>query len=175
MSKGSPPACQASPWAPGGPYIDNPFLVDNSLEGASYGFELNADWRATETLRFKAAYSLLESHLRPTRLGQIAGSSEPLASSPNQQVMMSTIWEPFHNWEFSSHLRWVDKLGYGPVPSYFGLDLRIAWSPRPDLEISVAGKNLLQSSHAEFADDRLAPSGMHEVQRSVFGQVTWKF
>lgn len=173
--QGFTPGTPGIAMGPGGPYIDNPLLVDNSLEGASYGFELNADWRATETLRFKAAYSLLESHLRPTPQGQIAGSSEPLASSPNQQVMLSTLWQPIHNWEFSSHLRWVDELGYGPVPSYFGLDLRIAWAPRPDLEISITGKNLLQSSHAEFGDDRLAPSGMHAVQRSVFGQVTWKF
>jgi iron complex outermembrane receptor protein len=36
------------------------------------------------------------------------------------------------------------------VPSYLAMDLRWGWRPRPDLEVSIVGQNLLGPPHGEF-------------------------
>lgn len=160
---------------PNGAYLENVMSTSNLLEGDTYGFEASTDWRVLENLRLRASYSLLETHIRPTPEGVLAGASRLVNTNPNQQASLGVDWEPVRNWEISSRLRWVDRLEEGNIPSYFGLDLRIAWTPRPGLEFSIVGKDLLEDRHSEFGEDRFALTGMHDVQRSVYGQITWKF
>jgi iron complex outermembrane receptor protein len=63
-----------------------------------------------------------------------------------------------------------DALG---VDGYLSLNARVAWRPYPDLELSVAGQNLLDERHLEFVGEAfVAPT---EVERSVYGQVRWEF
>lgn len=54
------------------------------------------------------------------------------------------------------------------------MDVRLGWSPADNLEISIVGRNLLDSAHQEFVPafvDTL-PS---QVERSVYGKITWRF
>ena len=74
--------------------------------------------------------------------------------------------------EFDQILRFVDELPAPRVPSYLALDLRLAWLPRENLEVAVVGRNLLDDQHAEFgANTPFRP----EVERNVYGKVTWRF
>jgi iron complex outermembrane receptor protein len=57
------------------------------------------------------------------------------------------------------------------VPAYGELDLRLAWEPIPRLEFSVVGQNLLHDHHAEFR----ALNARQEIERSVYGKVSWSF
>ena len=57
------------------------------------------------------------------------------------------------------------------VPAYAELDMRLAWMPVPRLEISVVGQNLLHDHHAEFG----ALTSRQEIERSVYGKVSWSF
>lgn len=51
----------------------------------------------------------------------------------------------------------------------------ITWAVQPALELSLVGQNLLQAHHPEQAF-ALSSSGMTtEVQRGVYGKVTWQF
>jgi len=50
------------------------------------------------------------------------------------------------------------------VPSYTALDLRVGWHLRSNLDLSLAGQNLLGSGHGEFTD--LATRT--DVKRAVF-------
>jgi iron complex outermembrane recepter protein len=82
---------------------------------------------------------------------------------------------PAH-FEFDTVLRYVDNLAEigrssPSVPSYLTVDLRLGWRPRPDLELQLVGQNLLDNQHPEFG----APGSRHEIPRSVYGKVTWKF
>ena len=74
--------------------------------------------------------------------------------------------------EFDQVLRFVGELPNPKVPSYLELDLRLAWQATESLEVAVVGRNLLDESHQEFvADSPLR----HEVERSVYGKLTWHF
>lgn len=47
------------------------------------------------------------------------------------------------------------------------LDVRLAWKPRSDLELSLVGRNLVEESHQEFR--------WYEVERSVFARLAYDF
>jgi iron complex outermembrane recepter protein len=75
-------------------------------------------------------------------------------------------------------LRWVDTLhtdnGPAPatVPSYFELDARLAWQASKQLELSLAGQNLLHDQHPEYG---IASPTRVEIQRSVYGKFAWRY
>jgi len=75
-------------------------------------------------------------------------------------------------------LRWVDQLQnnngntVGKVPSYFELDARLAWRPIKRLELSVVGQNLLHDHHPEYGFP--GPARV-EINRSIYGKVSWEF
>jgi iron complex outermembrane receptor protein len=46
----------------------------------------------------------------------------------------------------------VGALAQPAVPSYTALDLRLGWKLRPNVDLSIAGQNLLGSGHGEFTD-----------------------
>ncbi len=61
------------------------------------------------------------------------------------------------------HLRYVGRLPAPVVQSYRELDARMAWRPRPEVEIALVGSNLLKARHLEFS-----PAGARQfVQRAV--------
>ena len=70
--------------------------------------------------------------------------------------------------------RYVDELPAIGVPAYFSLDARIAWAPTKHWEFSLVGQNLLDNQHPEFAPS-IIPSPRTEVQRGVYGKVTFRF
>jgi iron complex outermembrane receptor protein len=56
------------------------------------------------------------------------------------------------------------------VPSYFTFDVRLAWQFKT-LVLSIVGQNLLDNQHPEFG----AVAGRREIERSVYGKVSWSF
>jgi iron complex outermembrane receptor protein len=80
--------------------------------------------------------------------------------------------------ELDAGLRWVDTLhtdtGAIPatVPSYFELNARLAWHASEQLELSLAGQNLLHNHHPEYGPPDPARA---EIQRSVYGKLAWRF
>jgi iron complex outermembrane receptor protein len=53
------------------------------------------------------------------------------------------------------------------------LDTRLAWKPVEKIEISLVGQNLLRPRFLEFSDT--AQIAASQVERSVFGKITWAF
>jgi iron complex outermembrane receptor protein len=145
-----------------------PLFIRNRLHGDAYGFELAADAVVTEWWRLHGAYSLLNLELRRDP-GSHDTSHQPLEeSSPHNQVTLrSTINLPASA-DFDGVLRYVDNLPAQHVGSYVTLDLRFAKRVTENVELSVVGLNLAQNHHREFA-------GGTEVERSIYGQVRWRW
>jgi iron complex outermembrane receptor protein len=79
-----------------------------------------------------------------------------------------------HNVEFDSWLRFVDNLKTGNISSYIELDLRLGWRPFKRWDISLVGQNLLDKHHPEFQPSFIVTQ-QTEIQRSVYGKITWNF
>lgn len=52
-------------------------------------------------------------------------------------------------------LRVVGAMPSLEVTAYVEADLRLAWRPRPGLEVAAAGRNLVHERHLEYASDSL--------------------
>jgi len=145
-----------------------PFVLRNRLHGESYGIEVAADAALTDWWRLHGAYSLLKIELRRDP-GSRDFSHQPIeGSSPRHQVVLRSTMNLPYEAQFDGVLRYVDHLPAQHVGSYVTLDLRVAKQVTRALELSVVGLNLAQDHHREFG-------GGTEVQRSVYGQVRWRW
>lgn len=134
-----------------------------------FGFEIYSQWNAFDRLRFMPSYSHLQVRNR-VPLGQEAESGE----DPKHQFTLRTQLDVAKNIELDAFFRHINKLPGLGVASYQTLDLRLAWKPKPGMEVSVIGQNLLQSHHPEFAPE-VIPTMPVQIQRGVFGRFTWRF
>jgi iron complex outermembrane recepter protein len=159
-----------------------PIYFQNNLEGDTYGLELSVSYQLLDWWRLHAGYNLLREslHLKPGTTDATDGTND--TADPQQQVVLRSSMELPRNLSWDASLRWVDSFyiddgpAAGPVvgivPSYFGLDMRLAWHATKDLELSLAGQNLLHEYHVEYG----FPSPAREqIARSVFARLTWGY
>ncbi len=94
--------------------------------------------------------------------------------SAKHHLQVISVLKLRSNVSWNATVRYVSRLAIPDIPSYVGADTTLRWRPRDDLEASVTGQNLLSPGHLEFADltNILLSS---QVQRSVFGKLTWRF
>lgn len=171
---------------PGAPFLESspppqhvvvPIFVRNRLDGDVYGVELSTESAMFDWWRVAAAYSYLQISL------QRDGSLDPTTiqtsegSSPHHQASLRSTMDLPRGLELDGWLRYVDNLPAIAVESYVTADVRLGWRPTRSLELSVAGQNLAQPHHGEFAGGSfgLAQDKRLEVQRSVYGRVTWRW
>lgn len=161
--------------SPAPPHLIIPFGAGNDLTGETYGAEISATWQALDWWRWTASYTYLQMQIH-------AGSSRPdhlseramEGSSPHHQVSLRSRMDLPNNIELDGAIRYVDVLPALNVKSYMTMDLRLAWRPRPNVEISVTGQSLFDDRHLEFAPTTIATQKA-EVERAVYGKVTWSF
>jgi len=157
------------------PHLVMPFFVENKMEGHTYGVELAADWRYSDRLSFKFAYSYLRIQLHPD-----GDSGDPISEtaegdSPHHQVSLRSSVNITRNLDWDLWARYVDNLTRQDIGSYVSLDARIAWRPRNNLELTLVGQNLLDPQRPEFDQDTFLDVAISEVERSVYGKITWQF
>jgi iron complex outermembrane receptor protein len=150
-----------------------PVVLANGQEGASYGFELVARYRATDWWQLKAGWSELRVDIdpKPGSTDNSFGAVEA-ADSKRHLSLRSSLDLPAE-FEFDAGYRYVSRITNPSLETsgYSELDLRLGWAPIPRLELSVVGQNLLHARHPEFG----APGSAQAVQRGVFARAVWGF
>ena len=149
-----------------------PAQFGNGLLGTTSGGEVAPEWKPTRWWRLRGSYSYLQMELKraPNSLdvGTIPGIE---GSSPQHQVSVQSGFDLSKSVNLDLDYRYISALPGQLVPSYSTADARIAWQMNEHFQVSVAGRNLLQPHHPEFAGD---PGPLVEIKRSVYGQITWK-
>jgi len=146
---------------------------NNNLRGDTYGFELTGTLDVTPNWRVFGYYSFLRMDLHPGA-GSASDGSATEGSSPRNQVSLWSSWDLTDNLEFDLVGRYVGNLPGQATPSYATIDLRLAREFANGLELAVVGRNLIDSPHKEFGGDVFSLQ-FTEVQRSVYGQVSWRY
>lgn len=151
--------------------VNNSYVIGNGLRGQSWGVELSGAYQPTEWWRLRAGYNYFhkDTWLKPGSTDANNGTGE--GDDPEHQVSLQSSFDLPWNLELDCGFRYVDRLTTPHVDSYVTADVRLAWHPRPNLEISIVGQNLVQDRHTEFSSS----SGSQEIPRSMYGKVTWKF
>ncbi len=154
----------------------------NRLEGETYGAELAVTWQVTDWWKLYGAYTLLQMHLHSKTHGLSASDQASLAAqgagvegqSPQNQFYLWSSFDLSRTVEFDLIGRYVDNLPGSPpgIKSYFALDARLAWKPRPNLEIAVVGQNLIGDQHLELGRASRVGGPLSEIPRGIYGTVT---
>ncbi len=163
-------------------YVRIPALFVNAVQGRTWGFELAANWRATDDWRLQLAYSHLRVDLQnqPGFSGLIPVVRED--SQPRNLISLLSSLDIRPDLEFDLWLYYVDAmsdLAIGTpasttaVDSYFSVNARFGWRPRKDWELSLMGTNLLGAPHVEYVQETYPFP--EQVERAVYGQLRWSF
>jgi iron complex outermembrane receptor protein len=103
---------------------------------------------------------------QPDSLDRTTAASTEGASPRHRGLIRSSL--TLGDVQLDAIWRRVSSLPGQGVPAYSSLDARAAWRPWASLEVAIVGRDLLQAHHAEFG-------GGTEVERSVHGEVAWRF
>ncbi len=158
------------------PYL----LFDNNLEGDSNGLELAVDWQPLEWWRLQLGYSYYHIATRLDADSSFLGTIAPNGlSTPAHQASLRSLMDLGNDLSLDLWIYYngqIERPAYlreQPVPAYTSLNLRLAWRPSDKLELSLVGRDLQEDRHLEFVGESyLMPT---EVERSVYGQLRWRF
>ena len=156
----------------------------NVRQGTGQGVELAASWQATSWLSLLATYTWQELDLTSelSVVGQEEQQDVAEAASPKHQASIRSAIDFASNWQWNCWLRYVDDIAgldsisqktFVPVPSYFLFDTNLIWKPTNNLEVMLAGQNLLNSSQLQYVAELITPAT--EIERIVYGKITWRF
>ncbi|HEX5220857.1 MAG TPA: TonB-dependent receptor [Verrucomicrobiae bacterium] len=156
-----------------------PLFYANNLEGETYGVELAIDYQMLPWWRWRGGYTVLEEDVR-VKPGQTDfNNALNETADPEQQFAISSSLDLPKDVNLDARLRWVDSYRFNnssvadTVPSYFELDVRVAWHLTKNLEFSIVGQNLLHAQHLEYVI--ASPNPREEIPRSVYGKVTLRW
>lgn len=155
-----------------------PFFFANNLEGETHGIELSATYQPLAWWRLRAGFDVLKEslHVKPGEVDINHALNE--TADPERQFSLNSSFDLPRNVEFDAGLRSVDKIYTNNggvlaiVPKYTDMNLRLGWHATRQLELSVAGQNLLHKHHPEFGVP--GPTRV-EILRAVYGKVSWRF
>jgi iron complex outermembrane receptor protein len=157
---------------PGPPPPPNlPFTLGNGVRGHTYGAELATGYQVSDRWRLRGGYTFLKKKLslKPGSNDANGGTAE--SNDPEHQFLVQSSADLPGRFAADAVLRYVDALATPHVPSYVGLDLRVARQLTERLELSIVGQNLLDRAHAEFVPS--SPSARN-IERGVYGKITWR-
>jgi len=156
------------------PYLVLPVTFANLAHARNYGGEFFFHWTPARRWTLSPGYSFLHMSVQPDPGSRDTGNSSITGYSAKHHLQVSSVLNLRANVEWNATVRYVSRLATPNIPSYVGADTTIRWRPRDGLEASITGQNLLSPRRTEFGNQSkvLIPS---QVQRSVFGKLTWRF
>lgn len=147
-----------------------PLYWGNEMAGYTYGINTWANWQVTSNWRLEPGLRYLRKQLHfksgSSKIGGIAQAGD----DPSIQARLKSSITISNNVAADLQLRYVSSLPSPALRSYYELNAHIGWQLSPSTEVSLNGKNLLHSHHAEFP----APTG-YEIARSVSVNARWNF
>ena len=153
--------------APGGRSV---FFAGN-MEATTNGVEAWGAWQVSGRWRLSAGFTAQREKFRLK-----AGSNDAVAiglagRDPANAWLVRSSLNPSDAIELDMTVRGVAALSNPAVPRYSTVDLRLGWSPRADLELSLAARNLSDGGHGEFS----SVTTRTEVGRSYHVSLRWHF
>ncbi len=149
------------------------FQFVNNEEARTHGVEVATNLQVLDFWQIRGAYTYLNIDI-DTESGALGLPDTEEDGSPHHQASIRSIVSLPHDVELDSWLRYVASLQSASIPSYWELDLRVAWKPWKNVEVSLVGQNLLDKHHPEMASSFLQTQAT-EIQRSMYGKITWGF
>lgn len=154
-----------------------PITFKNGANAQTWGVEVSTEWRPVDFLKLQLSYSLLQINYRNFNFSNV----EKPKTDPENQISFRSSYDITSTIAFDLWLRYVDSISSlntlsSParnIDSYVGLDLRLAWKPISNLELSVVAQNLNNKTHLEYVEEVFAYP--QQLERSIYGKFQWFF
>ncbi len=155
---------------------------DNKMRAHGYGAELSVVWQAADELELRPFYSFLVLDARPDGdSGDVNTAATLEGSNPRHQAGLVASYAFAPNWHLGAFWRYVAALpqtatpsstsGSTRVPAYTELNLRLARSFGPGLELGLVGRNLVHDSHPENGPQ----ATRSKLERGLFLELRWNW
>ena len=131
----------------------------DAATGVTWGGEFTASAQVTPDWKLEASYSRLHTRID----GPVLPYEE--TGTPEQLAQLRSYFDITPDLELNAAVYHVGEVPFTGIPEYTRADLGLAWRPRPGLELSAWGQNLLDASHRE--------ASAAEVPRGVYLQVAF--
>ncbi len=147
--------------------------IGNDFSAHTYGFEIATVWQMLDWWRWDANYSLLKTEYNDRSV------EKTLGRSPQQHLSIRSVISPRKNIELDVVFRYVgtntaiSAFGAAMIKDYVSMDIRLAWWPVEDVELSLVGQNLLAEKHLEYQQELLTKAT--EINRGMYGKLAWYF
>jgi iron complex outermembrane receptor protein len=151
------------------PHLVLPLNFANIAKGRTYGLEVATNYKVKDTWTLRGSYSLLRMNLAGPAGTTAAETTE--GQSPRHQIHAASSLTLPKAFELSTNAYFVGPLRSDRVPSYTRIDTGITWKGLERADLSLIGHNLL-GAHQEVGQ---SPAPPNVVQRSIFGQIAWRF
>ncbi len=156
-----------------GSYVEQPIFLKNGYSAHTYGFEIATVWQMVDWWRWDANYSFIKTEYSHQ------DAIDELGMGPQQRVSLRSVISPRKDVDVDVLFRYVDEniaaSGFGTafIKDYVSLDIRLAWRPIKDIELSLVGQNLLAEQHLEYRQEFLIQDT--SIDRGVYGKLVWEF
>lgn len=142
----------------------------NEAEASVHGLELWGGWQATPKWRFNSGMVAQDTDkTRKPGSADISDNTGLTTDDPHFYGYLSSSYDVSDHVRIDATLRRVSELTHIEVPAYTTLNVRLAWTIAPGLELSLVGQNLLENSHPEFGN----VLGRSEHERAFYGKLVW--
>ncbi|XLZ72144.1 TonB-dependent receptor [Massilia sp. SR12] len=143
----------------------------NMAQGRTRGVEFWARWQPALRWRLNAGLTVQDIDIW-TRPGSKDATAAALAiNDPSSYWQLRSSHELGDTMQLDWTLRYNGSLPQPHVPSYHELDVNWIWKVRPNIELALAGHNLLHARHAEFG----ALPGRSVFERRAVLQLTMRY
>jgi iron complex outermembrane receptor protein len=149
--------------------------AENSGERTGYGFEVEANYKTSNSLRIVTNYAYQKSEDDKT--------NTDVGEAPNHQLYLRTEWKPKDNWLISPQINWVGKQKRSnsdartkALASYTTVDLTIRQKNIVDnLDISLSVHNFFDRSVFEPSEAEGLVNDFPMAGRSIYGEIAYTF
>ena len=160
----------------------------NGSKGDSHGFEAVVDWKPADWVSFQAVYSYLDMsfEIDESESSGVVGSvfvDYVENSAPQNQVSLRSTIDFAKDWRLNLWLRYIDDIvvinsanllgGAFGIDDYLIFNANITWTVTENIELTLAGQNLLEDRQLQYASEYTTPPTA--IERGFYGKVTWKF
>ena len=148
-------------------------VLANSQLAESWGVEWSFNYVVNNWWRLRGGYTYFDKNIWHVSSANLAPLSPLLESVESKhQAMLQSVMDLPKNFQLDLVVNYKDaipKAGTSApaVKAYVTLDMRLAWTYKKFLELSVVGQNLVEYQHTE--------TGLARIPRSIYGRVTCYF
>lgn len=150
---------------------DGSAILANGLHGHTYGVEAWVTQQVMPWWRLELGLATLAKHFETDQGHVDLTGGEAAGNDPDFKVAFRSRFDLSDAVYLNVGGRVVDELEDPPVDSFIEAEAKLGWRLSPEMELFVAGSNLLHETHWESGDNQRGQA----VERKVFAGTRVRF